>query len=256
MDAIFAGVGFISLVCFLLYVLIPRKHDEQKKERSNTMNVNGVTINLSDQELDELEEKEIQDKLTDFEIRKEYLVNRITEDFNETSDVVRKKVLEQILKLPITDDFQYADVDFLYNDGNLRSNSEVIYRKRYLATQKKRTKYDSEVRMTNILAFTIPFILITFVVGVGCNDLGIVGLIIALIPGLMSGIIGSIIGHTINIDNAKLYCIPDNDPRVIKEKSKRVGDVIVGIGTAASLGKHTKKAVKDITSVDRWQEMK
>jgi len=65
-----------------------------------------------------------------------------------------------------------------------------------------------------------------------------------------------IIGYNINISNAKYYCIPDDDPRVIDEKRKRAVGIASGIAAGVSVGKHAKKNTKELLNPDSWNKNK
>ena len=166
-----------------------------------------------------------------------------------TNDLVRKKVLEEMMKINIESRSDYERVEYLYNDGNLRSNEEVELFNKIEATKAERENYDKERHKTNVFAFLIPFVIGTML-GVAIMDDWFFGLPVGLVIGGFAGLIGMAIGHSINIKKAQEYCIPDNDPRVIDEKQKQTVTVVSTGLAGASVIHNTKKAVKDVTNVD------
>lgn len=117
--------------------------------------------------------------------------------------------------------------------------------------------YDEERHFTNTITIIFPFMIVfSICVGPLCSNFSYIGILIALVPSLTLTMICMIIGYTINISRAKHYNLPDDDPSVQEERTKRVGAIISSVVTGISTGRHIKKAIKDIENVDGWKEMK
>lgn len=212
--------------------------------------INGVTIYVSDEELKE-QEQIIKDN---FIIKKDELRNRIKNDMDATDDCIRKKVLNEILNIPIFVESDYERVKFMYNNGRLRTNSEVHNYDLSKTYTTRRQEYDRSRHKTNIIAFWGPFIPTMLIFCLIFND--IMFFPVALLFALIAGYIGMMIGYKTNVDNAKNFELPANDPSVIDEKRKFTSGVVGGIGAAGSIVHNTKKTVKDISNVDDWKKMK
>ena len=217
---------------------------------NNFRKVNGVTIYVSDEELKE-QEQIIKDN---FIIKKDELRNRIKNDMDATDDCIRKKVLNEILNIPIFVESDYERVKFMYNNGRLRTNSEVHNYDLSKTYTTRRQEYDRSRHKTNIIAFWGPFIPTMVIFCLIFND--IMFFPVALFFALIAGFIGMMIGYKINIDDAKTYELPPNDPSVVDEKRKFTSGVVGGIGAAGSIVHNTKKTVKDISNVDDWKKRK
>lgn len=217
-------------------------------QNENSFKVNGVKITLSDEE--------IQDQLNlineSFKRRKENLRNKILIDRNSTDDYVRKKVLTELLNIPIIIEADYERVDFMYNNGRLKTNEEVHSYDLIHTYQTRKQKYDKSRHKTNALAFWLPFLPTLIIFCLIFND--IMFFPVALLFALIAGYIGMMIGYKTNVNNAKNFELPADDPSVIDEKRKFTSSVVGGAVAAGSIIHNTKKAVKDVTNVDSWKE--
>lgn len=191
---------------------------------------------------------------TKFSEAKESLINTITQDKNETTNILRKMILESLLKRPIFTIDDLVKLDYLYNDGNLRSDEEADYMEHYFATKDKRENYDSERHKINTIAFWVPFLVVFILFCIIFHDILLTP--VSLLFGLIAGLIGMIIGHSINIKKAEEYCISKSDPRVKDEIAKRRTAIIAGISSGVAVGHHAKNTIKDIANVDGWSEIK
>ena len=216
----------------------------------NTFKVNGVKITLSDEEVRD-QQRLIHE---DFRNRKETLINKILEDRNSTEDYIRKKVLDEILSYSIITEEDYERVEFMYNDGRLRSNEEVHSYDLSRTYKIRQDAYNKTRHKVNTIAFLIPFLFTLVIFCLIFND--IMFFPVALLFALIVGYIGMMIGYKINVDDAKNYELDANDPNVIDEKRKLTSSAIGGTIAAGSIIHNTKKAVKDITNVDSWKELK
>ena len=189
-----------------------------------------------------------------FKESKEAIVEEIKNDMNETDNILRKKILESLLKRPIFSIDDLVKLDYLYNDGNLRTDEEASYMEHYFATKDKRENYDRERHKVNTIAFMVPFSIIFILCCILFNN--IIATPLSLLFGLIAGFIGMIIGYSINIKKAEEYCISPDDPRVKDEIAKRRTAIIAGITSSAIVGNHAKNAIKGVVNVDSWSEMK
>ena len=247
---IFLVIGII----ILFFISNSSKPPEQiryynKDNNSNFRKIHGVNIYVSDEELKE------QQKLVnnEFNNRKENLRNRIKNDMNSTDDYIRKKVLEQMLNIPIFVESDYERVSFMYNNGLLRSNDEVHNFDLKKTYHTRQAQYNRSRHKTNAIAFWVPFWIAFLLFAALFGD--IFFLPVALLFALIAGYIGMMIGYSINIDEAKTYELPPNDPAVVDEKRKLTTSAIGGAIAAGSIIHNTKKAVKDVTNVDSWKEL-
>ena len=193
-----------------------------------------------------------------FQKAKKELLETIKEDLDNSENILRKKVLESLLRRPILDEDDLVKLDFLYNDGNLRNDEEASYMERYFNTKRKRENFNEERHKVNTIAFIVPFTTVTIIMCIVISKSFFfpLYLIIALVPGLVAGLIGSIIGYSTNIRNAKEYCISDDDPRLKEEILKRKAAIAAGITSSIIIGHHAKKDLKELTNVESWSEMK
>ena len=215
---------------------------------SNSFKVNGVNITLTDEEIQD--QKLLINE--DFNNRRENLRNKILNDRNSTDDYVRKKVLTELLNIPIITEADYKRVDFMYNNGRLRTNEEVHNYDLIHTYQTRKQEYDKSRHKTNALAFWLPFLPTLIIFCLIFND--IMFFPVALLFALIAGYIGMMIGYKTNVDNAKNFELPADDPSVIDEKRKFTSSVVGGAVAAGSIIHNTKKAVKDVANVDSWKE--
>ena len=162
-----------------------------------------------------------------------------------------KYQIETLLRREIRNRADYEEIEFIYDKGHLRSKEEIYayqYNRRY-------NDFNNSRHIVNFLAYVIPFIIAFIITNVVC-DLWIFGIPLGILFGLMASLVGTIIGYSINICNADIKGIPDDDPCVIEERQKRKMAIISGLVAGYSIGKNTKKAIKDITNVDGWKKMK
>ena len=190
----------------------------------------------------------------EFEQERDRLVEEIRQDMNETDNILRKKILESLLRRPLFVIDDLVKLDYLYNDGNLRSDEEADYMEHYFATKDKRENFDHERHKVNTIAFLVPFLTV-FVLCCIIFD-NVITTPLSLLFGLIAGFIGMIIGYSINIKKAEEYCISKNDPRVQDEIAKRRTAIIAGMTSGSIVGHHAKKTVKDVTNVNSWSKMK
>lgn len=246
-----------SIVILIICGIISRSSNET--DNLHTVKINGIDVQITDEELSEMKRKDIEEQKNIFMFEKERLIALIKADAECSEDLLRRKVLEELLRKKIEniDDLDY--VEFLYNDGNLRTNEEVKDVETRIKYADHIKDYDTERHTVNFIAFFIPFFS-TLAIVLFCfnkkTSITVVEFVISLVPAFIVGMIGMLIGYSTNIKNAKKYGIPDNDPRVQKEKLKQKVGVASSIAAGVSMTKSTKKAIKDISNVDSWDKMK
>ena len=136
-------------------------------KNANSLKVNGVTINLTDEEI----EKQKQLERDNFQRKKEDLKNRIKKDRDETEDFIRKRVLDGILSRGAYTEADFNRMKFMYNDGKLRSNEEVSNYDRHQSYATERKNYASECRRNNAIGFWIPFLIVFIIFCFIFNDI-------------------------------------------------------------------------------------
>lgn len=117
--------------------------------------------------------------------------------------------------------------------------------------------FDEKCHETNVIAFWFPFLISLFVTGAWFTmEASVLGFPLALFVSLFVGMIGMSVGHSVNIERAKDEGVPDDDPRVQKEKfEKKMGTVLTALTLADLLGK-ARDSAKDVANVDGWKKMK
>lgn len=181
-------------------------------------------------------------------------LKRMIDSVHNKSD---KEILEAIysIKCETQEDFDYKV--YLFNDGDLRPEEEVweIMNYRYAKNNDNLYNFNKERHIVNTLAFFVPFGFIFFVIMIA-SKWEILVLPIAIIAALFISMIVMLIGNKHNIDTAEAYGIPDNDQSLENEKLKNKIGLASSAIAAGSIIHNTKKAIKDITNVDSWKEMK
>ena len=125
---------FMAIVILIIIIgnkILPEPEKEILKKYQNDIKINGINIHLSDEEIEEIERKKEEERKQKFISAKENLTNNILSDLKNTEDLIRKKVLEALLKRKVENIDDYVKLDYLYNDGKLRSTEEVDYMERY-----------------------------------------------------------------------------------------------------------------------------
>lgn len=259
-----------SLITFIIFVVViiiciivnntytpPKCGNYCKVNTDSSLDVktNGVDINLTKEDLAEIEHQLILEDIERHNVEQEALITKMKKDRETTSDLIRQKVLDKLLSMRTINQTELDRVKFLYNNGKLRSNEEVEDYDRKITYEKERENYNKERHSVNFAAFMIPFLAVGLITMIACNDI-LFGLPLGLLFGLMAGFFGMLIGYSININKAKEYGIPDDDPRVQDEKLKRKIGIASGVAAGISIYHNTKNTVKDIKNVDSWKEMK
>ena len=223
---------------------------------NSTIEVNGVHIHLTDKELKKIEESKHQKEKEKFNEDKEELLNEIKRDLSSCDDIIKRKVLEELLKHPLETRKDYDRLKYVYNYGDLRSNEDVKQYDHYINTKEQRENFDKERHKRNILIPLLSFVIVFIIVLAACNSDMFIGIPLGIFFGLLAAYIVMMIGYKVNINNAKEYCIPDNDPRVVDEKRKRAVGIASGIAAGVSIGRHAKSNTKELLNPDSWKEMK
>lgn len=229
--------------------------DKRIVVKDNIAETNGVKIEITDEEIKKIKDKEKKEQNKNFSKSKKELLSKIRDSIEICDNVIDKKVLIKLLKHPLETKEDFDRLTYIYNSGNLRSNEDVRHFDHYVKTKKERESFNNERHKVNVLAVFIPFITVFFIVFIKVG-FPLFGVPLGLLAGGFAGYIGMIIGYNINISNAKYYCIPDDDPRVIDEKRKRAVGIASGIASGISIGRHAKSNAKELLEPDSWKEMK
>lgn len=252
---VFVVVIIICMIVHKNYKPPTGKHYKLNPDSSLDIKTNGVNINLNKEELDKIEHQLVLEDLERYKIQREALMTKMKKDRETTDDLIRQKVLDKLLSIRIANQVDLNRVKFLYNDGKLRSNEEVESYDKQFIYEKERMNFDQERHKVNFAAFVIPFLSVGLITMIACDDI-LFGMPLGLLFGLIGGFFGTLIGYKINIDKAKEYGIPDDNPSVQNEKLKHKIGVASGITAGISIYHNTKNTIKDIKNVDSWKEMK
>lgn len=258
---ILAGVIILLVTIATIYIIDHKKLKEERAnnlkapEDHNSISFSGVKINLTKDEIAAIDRQIFLEDLELFNSEKRQLIKQMEYDLETTRDIIKRKVLAELLNKRMLSQQELDEVKFLYNNGKLRSEEEIRKHKIFMMHEKDRENYDNERHKINTLAFFLPFLIVGGITFFLCNDI-IFGIPLGLLFGLSAGFIGMLFGYDINIENAKTYGIPDNDPRVQDEKLKKKIGIASGVAAGVSMYHNTKKAVKDIGNVDSWSQMK
>ena len=232
------------------------KADFSSLSKNPTLEINGVKIHFTNEELEKIKQQEKQEELKKFNNNKKNLLDQIKTSIKNCDDIVKKKVFEELLKFPLETQADYDRLKYIYNNGSLRSNEDVKHYDYYISTEKQRANFDKERRKVNILAPLLSFIIAFILVFAICKGDVLFGLPFGFIFGCLAAYLGTLLGYKINLSNAKDCCIQDNDPRVIDEKRKRAVGIAAGVVSGISIGRHAKSNAKELLNPDSWKEMK
>lgn len=168
----------------------------------------------------------------------------------------------ELLSVPITNEDDLREVEWLFNCGELRTNEEVAQRKK----EAEDTQYvnsgqyeaDCFIRKTagGFVGFVFGLLLGLRATGVKDGVSIFIGGWIGTFLGLLFSIIGMAIASGINVSSAKEHNVPANHPRYQHDRRELAIAGVSGVVAAGSIGRHTSKAVKDLMNVDGWKEMK
>lgn len=257
MDVLAITLIYIVILIVFIFVImyLIKSSDKKVNENPNVIKVNGVEIKLTDEEKEKIKQKELKVIHKKFIDDKTELLSMIKNNIKETDDIVRKKVLQELLKHPICNQADLDRLTYIYNSGDLRSNEEVLEYDKFVATEDKRKNYDAERHTVNIVCAVLPTIF-GLVLGFVVCKMPIMNILISIILGSLFGFIGVMVGYKINIKHAEDYCISKDDPRLLDEKRKRAVGIAAGAISGVAISKHAKQAAKDFLNVDSWKELK
>ena len=263
-----------GIVIVIICVFITRaKILEEKSNASiqHSVRLHGQDIFLDQKNYEEYRKKEIekeqdlknkaiaaqQEKERRLRENTSTLKSRIADSLTNCKDELDKMVYEKLLFTEVKTEADYNRLNFMYNNGHLRSNDEVHDYDWQIECQKFKENFNYERHKVNIIAFFLPFITVfSLVTAALWKSLWFISLLISTFLALIVGLFGMIVGYKYNLSNAKLYGISDDDKNVRAEKVKLTAGIIGAVGSAGATIHHTKKAVKDITNVDSWKEFK
>lgn len=117
--------------------------------------------------------------------------------------------------------------------------------------------FDKERHCRNTVYFLLPFFTV-FGLSVKYlwDEWSIIGPMLSLLLALFASMFGMLLSNSINIAMAKKYDLPDDDRRVQEEINKRKAGLFAMLFSIFYIGNKTKNAIKDISNVDSWKEMK
>ena len=165
------------------------------------------------------------------------------------------KEYKKLLTLNTKTRWKLDYVNWRYNGGALRTEEEIIKEEKLISDKLflESGNFEKECKVRTLASFCIGFLgVFNLALGNAIHARDATIFLVALPFMCIVGFITSSIGHAINISEAKFYNVPKTHPQVIKEGVGLATCIIAG----TSFLRHTKKAVKDITNVDGWKEMK
>ena len=252
-------VCVVLLIPFIIWrVKTPQINDYKQYTSKGYKQYKDVLIQKENAEKAQKEklEKEALDKLISESIDIKAFIKQ-TRDKCKDND--RLQLFDDILNIEVKNESDLQRIVFLFNNGKLRTKEEIEEYNEYMRWEDHRKNFDAERHKINVLAFFIPFISVFCLVLFGVKDfieLWFIGVPVSLCVALFAGWIGMMAGYSINISNAKVYGLDDDNPSVMKEKVKRGVGFASGGAAGVSMYRNLKKNFKDITNVDGWKEMK
>jgi len=131
--------------------------DKRIVVKDNIAEINGVKIEITNEEIKKIKNKEKEKQNKNFSKSKKELLSEIRDSIEICDNVIDKKVLTKLLKHPLETKEDFDRLTYIYNSGNLRSNEEVKRFDHYVKTKKERENFNNERHKTNVLAVFIPF---------------------------------------------------------------------------------------------------
>jgi len=213
---------------------------------------------------------------SDFNRRVQLLRERISDeidylDMNKSHETANANLfmtneMKKLLTVQISTEEELDYTEWLFNDGNLRTNEEIRQRQQSLENTKYVLSGDlkSDCAKRTYFFSLIPFfitcgIIVLWFYRASYHNWGpalFFGLPVGIVVGGFVGLIGSAIAHNINSSAAKNLNVPEADYITRLEKVKMGVSIGAAVGAAAHTVSHAKKSVKDITNVDVWKEIK
>lgn len=187
-----------------------------------------------------------------------YLKNLDSPDVKEASDFLINE-LEGLYEMPINSKKELDYAEWLFNNGKLRTQSEIIQRRQDKRNYQyiKSGDYEMDCFINKTLwgagGFIIPA---AICIAKWWKSMWVFSIIPAIFIGGISSLIGMYIASEMNVERAKKYKVPPDHPRYIHDKNEMTVAKAAGVISAVSVGKHTKKAIKNVANVDSWKEFK
>ena len=169
------------------------------------------------------------------------------------------KQLEGLLDIPIKCKSDLEYVSWLFNNGELRTESEIKERKEneYNNWYINSGEYERDCFNNKTLfgwgGFLIAFPLVLLKLW---DSLWIIAVPIALLVGLTTSLIGMTIATHINIKKAVNHNVPINHPRYQHDRAEMTIAKAGTIATIVHTGLKTKRTIKDVSNTETWKELK
>lgn len=192
------------------------------------------------------------------------LANDDTPELQSVNSYLADK-METLLNVRITTPELLEYNEWLFNYGNLRTDEEIAQRNKEVHDDYyvRSGQFGKDCAKTSFAAYAVPFV-IGFVIPVAwcCSefkDFGF-GVFMGFLPGIIVGsffaLIGGAIGHSMNVSAGKALSTPAAAPVIRDQQIKRGAAITGAVVGATSAYRNTKRAVKDLTNVDGWKQMK
>lgn len=181
-----------------------------------------------------------------------------TKDLYEANQSMIRK-LKELLARKIGNDKDLEYVTWLFNCGSLRTEEEIKERQKseFDCKYVNSGQYAEDCFVNKTLwglgGFLIPFILCLLLFW---KPLWVFAFVPAIFFGLLFSLIGMVIATNQNIDRAREHNVPANHPRLRHDLTERSVAGAAGVMSAISVGRHAKKATKELLDVDSWKTMK
>ncbi len=235
----------------------PNYYKEEGKSMYNNSTVSSVADARRVQQNYEFNKK-VKELRSDIEYRMKQKLEDKTIELKQANDFMASE-MKKLLELPINSEKEYEYVYWLFNYGDLRTESEVNARNKvendahYVLSGQYEKDCFANKTAWSWGGFFIPFF---FCVIAFWESLWILSIPVGAILGCIGGLIGVAISSKQNIDNAMEHGVPSNHPRLQHDKNELKMAAVGSIAAAASIGHHAYKTGKELAGVEHWSKQK
>lgn len=251
-------------VFLVLVVIIVYKYYQQKKENPLNEQREKLSVQSALKLKEEFEKQcrfnaKVDELLEDIQKKVEFIESDHTPELQKANSVLLEE-LQTIAQLPMTtvEELKYAL--FRFNEGSFRTPEELEwYQKRREGLKLlKSGKFKKQCFIISTVSFFVPFLgfaaFLFFEVFDGIQGDMFLTIPISLFFGLFAGFIGIVLGHSINIERAERYQMPEHHPDVKNEINKQHISGFALLGVTTSLLSNSKKYIKNISNPNKWEK--
>lgn len=267
-------IAIISLLLLVALIIVLGLLPKERKNCNTSPPKESPSIEKAIEEITEKRKrdaeieqyKEQQEKYNEIMAKDTKLNSLIEKEILKCESENIKFLLRELQKEDAVDELTFSEKEWLFNNGELRDESEIIQHEHELKEmyyQEHPEVFDQECKQTNAAFFLVPFVAI-FILCMGqcSNKAGGIGdpaawLLIgpfALFLALGGAIIGLSAGHKSNLKKAEEYHI--NNSRTDYEKKELNALKVGGVASAIYMLHHAKSNLDEIRNPDSWKEMK